>query len=123
MGDKRVLLIGLDPALVTFRASSGRTVETVRAAGSDANQKLTALGYDVQNCLVDPGATAETVVFETLAQHTYDCIMIGAGIRALPEHTLLFERIVNAVHQHAPSAKLCFNTNPNDTVEAVLRWV
>jgi hypothetical protein len=47
---------------------------------------------------------------------------IGAGIRALPEHTLLFERIINAVYQHAPAARLCFNTNPNDTVEAVQRW-
>jgi len=74
--------------------------------------------YNRQNCLIDLGATAEGVVLKALAENTFDVILIGAGIRALPQHTLLFERIINAVHQHAPSAKLCFNTNPNDTVDA-----
>ena len=123
MAQKRVLLIGIDPTLVNFRPASPRTVETVRAAGRDADERLIALGYEVQTCIVDLGATAEAVVLETLSQSQFDCIMVGAGIRALPEHTALFEKIINAVHQNAPSAKLCFNTNPGDTVEAVLRWV
>src|SRR5690349_6964157 len=124
MAQKRVLLIGIDPALVDFsRSSAGRNSEQVRAAGNTAHERLNALGYEVQNCLVDLGATAEALVLQTLSQHTFDCILIGAGIRALPEHTLLFEKIINAVHQNAPTAKLCFNTNPGDTVEAVLRWI
>jgi hypothetical protein len=36
---------------------------------------------------------------------------------------MLFERLVNAVHEHAPRARLCFNTRPDDTAEAVKRWV
>ena len=122
MAPKRVLLIGIDPNLVDFSRSSGRNAGQVTAAGNIAQERLGALGYEVQNCLVDLGATAEAVVVQALSQQTFDCILIGAGIRALPEHTSLFERIINAVHQYAPSAKLCFNTNPNDTVEAVLRW-
>ena len=27
------------------------------------------------------------------------------------------------VHVHAPKAKLCFNTKPDDTRESVLRWI
>ena len=123
MTQKRVLLIGLDPTLVGFSRSSGRTAEQVTAAGGAAHERLSALGYEVQNCLIDLGATAERVVLKALAENTFDVILIGAGIRALPQHTLLFERIINAVHQHAPSAKLCFNTNPNGTAEAVQRWV
>jgi len=123
MAPKRVLLIGIDPTLVDFSRSGGRNAEQVRAAGNEANERLSALGYEVHNCLVDLGATAETVVVTMLLQHTFDCILIGAGIRALPQHTSLFETIINAVHQNAPSAKLCFNTNPSDTVEAVQRWV
>jgi hypothetical protein len=122
MLQKRVLLIGIDPALVEFSRSGGRTAEQVTAAGGAAQEQLSAQGYAVQQCLVDLGATAEAVVVKALAEHTFDVILIGAGIRALPQHTLLFERIINVVHQRAPSAKLCFNTNPNDTVEAVLRW-
>jgi len=123
MAQKRVLLIGIDPSLVTFSRSGERTAETVTAAGNAAHERLSTLGYTVQNCLVDLGETAETVVLQALAQNTFDCILIGAGIRALPQHTLLFEKIINAVHQQAPAAKLCFNTNPNDTAEAVLRWL
>jgi DNA-binding Lrp family transcriptional regulator len=34
------------------------------------------------------------------------------------------EKIINTIHQKAPSSsKICFNTNPGDTVEAVLRWM
>ncbi|MEO7912109.1 MAG: hypothetical protein ABIV47_20895 [Roseiflexaceae bacterium] len=73
--------------------------------------------------MIDLGATAESVVLKALAANTFDVILIGTGIRALPQHTLLFERIINVVHEHAPAAKLCFNTNPNDTAEAVQRWI
>jgi hypothetical protein len=79
---------------------------------------------EVQGCLVDLGETAESVVSDTLSREKFDCIMVGAGIRALPQHTLLFEKIINTIHQKAPSSsKICFNTNPGDTVEAVLRWM
>jgi hypothetical protein len=123
MAQKRVLLIGVDPTLVDFNPSRGLNAEKVMAAGNEASARLTTLGYEVQTRIVDLGATAESVVVEALAQNTFDCIMIGAGVRALPEHTLLFEKVINVVHQNAPSAKLCFNTTPGDTVEAVLRWV
>jgi len=35
----------------------------------------------------------------------------------------LFEKLVNVVHEHAPHAKICFNTKPEDTAEGFLRWV
>src|SRR5687768_14960850 len=123
MDQKRILLIGIDPALVTFRPDSGRSAEQIMAAGNAANERLAALGYAVHTCLVDLGDTAESVVFQALSQHTFDCIMFGAGLRGLPEHTRLFEKLINLVHQHAPATRLCFNTNPGDTVEAIQRWV
>lgn len=123
MAQKRVLLIGIDPALVNFSRPQERNADTVRAAGNAAQEQLSALGYEVQNCLVDLGENAEAVVLQALTQHQFACIMIGAGIRALPQHTLLFERIINVIHEHAPGTKLCFNSNPNDTADAVLRWV
>jgi hypothetical protein len=48
--------------------------------------------------------------------------MIGAGLRA-PAQLLQFENVVNLVHARAPGTKICFNTNPSDTAEAVQRWV
>ncbi|MDX3835980.1 hypothetical protein [Streptomyces europaeiscabiei] len=49
--------------------------------------------------------------------------MIGGGVRMLPEDTLLFERLVNVLSEAAPGIRLCFNTAPENTVEALGRWV
>jgi hypothetical protein len=73
--------------------------------------------------LTDLGNTAEAVVSRKLSESAFDCILIGAGIRTLPTYFLLFEKLINVVHQNAPESKLCFNTKPGDTAEAVQRWV
>ena len=49
--------------------------------------------------------------------------MIGAGLREPRERLHLFERIINLVHLAAPQTRICFNTTPADTAEAVQRWV
>ena len=123
---KKVLFLGVDPKLidVNFATTTGWDANRVKAVAQEANNKLTELGYEVQNCLVDLGETAESVVSDTLTRESFECIMIGAGVRIPPQHTVLFEKIINAVHQKAPpSSKICFNTNPGDSAEAVLRWV
>ena len=123
---KKVLFLGVDPKLidVNLATTTGWDANQVKAVAQEANNKLTELGYEVQNCLVDLGETAESVVSDMLSRENFECIMIGAGIRILPQHTVLFEKIINAVHQKAPpSSKICFNTNPGDSAEAVLRWV
>jgi hypothetical protein len=82
------------------------------------------LVYSVKTLYVDEGKTAEAVLADTLATSRYDCIMIGAGLLIVPPYFLLFEKLINVIHQHAPaSTKLCFNTSPTDTAEAVRRWV
>ena len=123
---KKVLIIGIDPKLidVKFATTTGWDANRVKEVAQEANNKLMELGYEVQNCLVDLGETAESVVSDTLTRENFECIMIGAGVRIPPQHTVLFEKIINAVHQKAPpSSKICFNTNPGDSAEAVLRWV
>jgi hypothetical protein len=126
MAKKKVLGIGIDPQLIdsNLATTTGWDANRVKLAVQDANKRLTELGYVVQNCLTDLGETAESVVSDTLSRENFDFIMIGAGVRLVPQHTVLFEKIINAVHQKAaPSSKICFNTDPGDTVEAVIRWV
>jgi len=36
---------------------------------------------------------------------------------------MLFEKLINVVHEHAPQAKLSFNQLPADVAEAVQRWL
>ena len=76
-----------------------------------------------QFIICDLGETAESVVSDTLSREKFDCIMIGTDVRIVPQHTVIFEKIINTIHQKAsPSSNICFNTNPSDTVEAFLRW-
>ncbi len=117
-----VLALGLDPAFVELPESPSLTPDLVRAFIESQLERLRASGYDVVGCLVDLGDTAEAVTVECLQSHRFDCVVIGAGLRA-EDRLLLFEKLLNLVHVHAPGAKLCFNTTPKDTVEAVRRWV
>ena len=124
--EKRVLVIGLDPALIDFSQpgyAPGLDATGVLAGLKSSENELTRLGYSVQTCLTDFGETAATVVREQLERQQFDCILIGAGVRANPANLLLFETLINVVHEHAPRARLCFNTMPGDTAEAVKRWL
>jgi hypothetical protein len=125
---KSVLLIGFDPTLLDFSspefaAFPGLDAAKVLKALNADEARLKKLGCDVEMCLIDLGETAETVVRERLRRKQFDCILIGAGVRTIPSHFILFERLINLLHAHAPQAKLCFNTNPGDTAEAVQRWL
>ena len=83
----------------------------------------TPIGYSVRMCLTDFGETAEAVVRRQLQLERYDCVMIGAGVRTNSNNFILFEKLINVVHEHAPQARLCFNTLPSDTAAAVQRWL
>ena len=126
MARVRVLLVGLDPDIVDFTKSPvpDLTAAKVRAAVEADTAKLEALGYSVKSLYVDDGKTAEAALTDALTASRCDCIMIGAGLRVVPPYFLLFEKLINVVHRHAPaSTKLCFNSTPADTAEAVKRWV
>ena len=117
-----VLALGLDPHFADLTSMPNLTPDLVRAFIDSQLERLRALGYGVESCLVDSGQTAEAVLKERLRKRKFDCVMIGAGLRA-PEHLLLFEKLLNVVHAQIPNAKICFNTTPADSAEAVQRWV
>ncbi|HUC66370.1 MAG TPA: hypothetical protein VMA53_13115 [Stellaceae bacterium] len=126
MARARVLIVGLEPSLIDFSDPAyapGRNAAAVRAGLETDEAHLNALGYDAELCLIDFGETAEMVLRHRLGQKSFDCILIGAGVRLAPQNTLLLEKLVNIAHTDAPQAKLCFNTKPTDTAEAVQRWV
>ena len=61
MAKKTVLAIGIEPSFVDFSAFPGLTPELVRNFIEAQIERLRALGYDAESCLIDLGETAETV--------------------------------------------------------------
>lgn len=123
MSDRNVLLIGLDPSVVNYDRWPGLTPEKLEGGLRRDEASLNEQGYSAEICFIDHGETAEAVVGAKLAEKDFACVLIGAGVRTDTEEFLLFERLINAVHAQAPSAKICFNTGPMDSVDAVKRWV
>ena len=122
-GGKSVLIIGFEPTLLDYATIPDLDAAKVTAALQADEARLRSLGYEVEMCLIDLGKTAETVVLDRLKQKRFNGILIGAGVRTMPKYFILFEKLINVVHEHAPQAKLCFNTKPSDTAEADQRWL
>jgi hypothetical protein len=122
--EKKVLVIGLDPKVVDYEHLAVKLDEpALRAALSVDEKHLRDLGYDARWLYVDRGETAEAVLLAALEEKTFDGVLIGAGIRTVPALFLLFEKLVNVVHEHAPHARICFSTGPQDTAASVQRWI
>lgn len=120
---KKVLLIGLDPSVVDYERWSHLSPEKLVAALRADESRLKELGYDAEICFIDHGETAEQTVRGYIDGDGFDCVLVGAGVRTDNEEFILFEKLINVVHQAAPSAKICFNTGPTDSVDAVQRWI
>jgi len=124
---KTVLSVGVQPTLIDFSdpayaAYPGMTAQKVQNGLDKDVATLNADGFEAELCLTDFGETAEVALATVLKRKPYDCVVIGAGMRTIDKNFLLFERILNVVHEHAPQARICFNTGPFDTAEAVQRW-
>ena len=117
-----MLLIGLSADNVDYEKWPQLTKESLEAAFEEVIAGLTVEGYDSEWCLTDQGATAEQKVTEALKRYVPDIVMVGAGVRTDPDLLHLFEKVINLIHEHAPDAKMAFNSLPFDTVDAVKRW-
>ena len=123
---KRVLFVGQEPETVDFSDPSlppGLDAEKIRAGIAAGMRQMAERGWQADLCLVRPDESASIALMRDLAAATYDCVVIGGGIRIPPKSLLLFETLVNTVHKSAPSAFIAFNTKPEDTGAAAARWI
>lgn len=123
--DTKVLSIGVHPRALDYsRMPDGIDEAALTARVEAGNAALRESGFDVVACLIDTSPDhAEATVREHLDRHAFGLATIGGGVRMLPENTLLFERLLNVLTEGAPGIRLCFNTAPENTVEALRRWI
>ena len=122
----RVLFVGQIPETVDYSDPAlppGLNAEKIYAGIDVAAAKIAEKGWlgDICNIAPDDGCIA--TLEKQLATTTYDCVVVGGGLRLPPKCLLMFEKVVNSIHKTAPGAAIAFNTRPEDTAEAADRWV
>ena len=122
----RVLFVGQIPETVDYSDPAlppGLNAEKIYAGIDVAAAKIAEKGWlgDICNIAPDDGGIA--TLEKQLATTTYDCVVVGGGLRLPPKGMLMFEKVVNSIHKTAPGAAIAFNTRPEDTAEAAARWV
>jgi hypothetical protein len=122
----RVLLVGLKPEAVDYSDPAlppSMNAKKIQAAIDLGLKQMMDRGWQAEACLVQHDTTAGPAVEQHLSGTTYDCVVIGAGVRLPPKSLHLFEAIVNAVHKAAPNTSIAFNTVPEDSADAASRWL
>jgi hypothetical protein len=121
----RVLLLGYEPEAVDFSDPAlppGMNAEKVRAGIEVAMKQFASRGWEADVGLIKPDGTAGPAVERLLASESYDCVVIGGGVR-LPRLLSIFEVVINAIRKGAPRAAIAFNTRPDDSADAAARWL
>jgi hypothetical protein len=122
----RVLFVGQDPKTVDFSDPAlppGFNAEKIQAGIDLAARQITERGWVGDLCMISPDAAGIAMLKKQLASATYDCVVIGGGLRLPPKGLLMFEDVINAIHKAAPGSAIAFNTRPEDTAEAAARWL
>lgn len=122
----RVLLLGYDPETVDFSDPAlppGMTAEKVHAGIAVAMRQFAERGWEGDVCVIRPDESARPALERQLASKSYDCVVVGAGVRLPPRSLALFEVVINAIHKAAPGAAIAFNTRPDDSADAAARWL
>jgi hypothetical protein len=123
---KKILFIGQEPETVDFSDPAlppGFDARKIHAGIDVGMRQMSERGWQPDLCLVRPDGTATSAIERQLSLVTYDCVVIGGGLRIPPKSLFLFEQIVNAVHKSNPTASIAFNTRPEDTADAAARWL
>ncbi|MFF0547040.1 hypothetical protein ACFYTF_29800 [Nocardia thailandica] len=118
----RALTIGLHPRAMDYGRFPDLDEQELTDRIEAANSALRDTEFEVTPCLLGAAPDdAEAELRTLLARERFDLVMIGGAVRALPDHTPLFERVVNTLVELAPGIRFCFNTSPETTLDALRR--
>ncbi|MUL78460.1 hypothetical protein [Mycolicibacterium sp. CBMA 226] len=117
------LIVGLDPAgAPDSYFPDDDTSDAVERGIRELPGAADGLGLALDTFLIDRTDDIDARFRQKLAGGDFAIIVIGAGIRLQPALTHLLETLVNCVRTNSPRSAICFNTGPEDTIEAIRRW-
>ena len=114
-----VLVIGLDP----YRVPGPWNPKPVADAIEIGMTALADRGFHAEACLLglDGSENIEARVILALQARSWDCVVVGGGIRTPEEQLELFESIINLIRRYAPQAAIAFNHTPHDLADTAAR--
>lgn len=116
-----VLVIGLDP----YRAPGCLDPKPVVDSLNKGLARFTEQGVGFETCLfgLDGSDDVEAILSNALRSRSWECVVVGGGVRKPEDQVELFEQVVNLIRRYAPSAAIAFNNAPENTFDAAARWV
>ena len=120
----RILFVGQKPETVDFSDPSlppGFDADKINAGIALGLQKIAERGWQGDPCMITPDDAGREMLQKQLGESSYDCVVIGGGLRLPPKGLALFETVVNVIHKAAPDTLIAFNTKPEDTADAASR--
>jgi len=120
----KILFVGQKPETVDFSDPSlppGFNAEKITAGIALGVKKIEEHGWKGDTCMITPDAAGNAMLEDAFKAATYDCVVVGGGLRLPPKSLELFETVVNIIHKAAPNATIAFNTRPEDTADAAAR--
>src|SRR5450830_286416 len=97
---KKVLFVGQKPETVDFSDPAlppGFNAEKIHAGIVIAMTKMKERGWHADDCMISPDETGRLMLEKQLTSVSYDCVVIGGGIRLPPKSLPLLEMVVNTV--------------------------
>ena len=85
---KKVLFVGQEPETVDFSDPAlppGFNAEKITQGIEAGVKQMTDRGWDAEFCSVRPDGSAADTLKHYLESKTYDCVVIGGGIRIPPK--------------------------------------
>ena len=102
----RILFVGQKPETVDYSDPAlppGFSADKINAGIAVAVQKIEQRGWQGNTCMITPDEAGRAMLKKALERASYDCVVIGGGLRLPPKNLPLFEMVVNAVHKAAPT--------------------
>lgn len=121
----RILLIGIHARSLDYSKLPPELDEATMTERIETGFAATvAAGFDAVSCLIGTSPDeAEAEIRAAFGRDSFGLVMIGGGIRMLPDYTELFERVVNVCNEESPGITFCFNASPETTLDALRRHV
>ena len=120
----RVLVIGYAPDAVDFDdpavppgLDEARVAEGI---GRDL-ELMRGRGWDAEHLPIRLDGSLDRAIHDRLTNGSFDCVVVGAGVRMTTKHVAEFEQVIDIIRKAAPSTPIAFNASPDSSADAVAR--